>query len=231
MELSDNHIHIWKLDLKNKEIDLNHFHENVLSTDEKNRADRLKSKVDRRRSVSSRGLLRTKLGEYLELDPSKINFSYNKYGKPSLDTKYHKENLKFNVSHSRDIVVYAITRSRDIGIDVEYLKTVNKADQIVERFFSEEEKIFYNSQTVDKKEWAFFTLWTRKEAYSKAMGRGIGLPAKDFDIELIPYHNPNAAKKSEWTLYNVDIHSNYLAALATQGDSLEIRHCDVDTIL
>jgi len=232
MDLSHNQIHIWKLDLKNDEVYLKHLYENVLSPDEKKRADKLRSKDDQKRSIYSRGQLRKKLGAYLDVDPADISFSYNKYGKPSLNAEVHTEDLKFNVSHSKDIVVYAITQNREIGIDVEYLKDVSRAEKIVDRFFSEEEKNFYNSQPEHKKKWAFFSLWTRKEAYSKAMGRGIGLPSKDFELNLIPDNNRGSSdsfKKSKWMLYNVEIESEYLAALAIEGNDINIKYYNLDT--
>ena len=232
MDLFHDQIHIWKLDLNLHKVNLKHLYENVLSPDEKKRSDKLKSKDDQKRSIYSRGLLRKKLGDYLDVNPAEINFSYNKYGKPSLNAEVHTEDLKFNVSHSKDIVVYAITKNREIGIDVEYLKDVSRAEKIIDRFFSEEEKNFYNSQPEHKKKWAFFALWTRKEAYSKAMGRGIGLPSKDFELNLIPDNNrssSNSFKKSKWMLYNVEIESEYLAALATEGNDINIKYYNLDT--
>jgi len=232
MELSHDQIHIWKLDLNVDKVNLNYLYDNVLSSDERKRADKLKSKDDQKRAIYSRGLLRKKLGTYLEVDPADISFSYNEYGKPSLNPKFHFEDLRFNVSHSKDIVVYAITRNRDIGIDVEYLKNVNRAGKIVERFFSKEEIDFYISQPEHKRKWAFFALWTRKEAYSKAMGRGIGLPSKDFELNLIPDNDQNlsdSSKKSKWMLYNVEIESEYLAALATESNDIDIKYFNLDT--
>lgn len=232
MDISNNQIHVWKLDLKNDEVNLNHLYENVLSPDEKKRVDKLRSKDDKKRYIYSRGLLRKKLGAYLDVDPANIRFSYNKYGKPSLNAEVHTEDLKFNVSHSKDIVIYAITRNREIGIDVEYLKDINRAEKIIEKFFSMEEKNFYNSQPEHKRKWAFFALWTRKEAYSKAMGRGIGLPSKDFELNLIPYNEQSSSdsfKKSKWMLYDVEIESEYLAALATEGNDINIKYCKLDT--
>ena len=232
MELFHDQIHIWKLDLNLHKVNLKHLYENVLSPDEKKRSDKLKSKDDQKRSIYSRGLLREKLGAYLDFNPAEISFSYNKYGKPSLNAEVHTEVLKFNVSHSKDIVIYAIARNREIGIDVEYLKDINRAEKIVERFFSEEEKKFYNSQPEHKKKWAFFSLWTRKEAYSKAMGRGIGLPSKDFELNLIPDNKRGSSdsfKKSKWMLYNVEIESEYLAALVTEGNDINIKYYNIDT--
>lgn len=229
MELSINQIHIWKANLNRHTPDLDYLYHKVLSQDERDRASALRSESDQKRSIISRGLLRKKLGSYLESDPAHISFTYNEYGKPYLNANTHKGELKFNVSHSKDIVVYAVTLNREIGIDVEYLKEVSKADKIVERFFSEEEKKFYNSQSEDRKKWAFFTLWTRKEAYSKAMGRGIGLPSKDFDLDLTADYDQNRPVswgRSKWTLYSIDIDSGYLAALATEGDNVDICHCN-----
>ena len=229
MKLSRNQIHIWKANLKRHSSDLDYLYHKVLSPDERDRADALRSEGDQKRSIISRGLLRKKLGSYLESDPAHLSFSYNKYGKPYLDANSHKGDLKFNVSHSKDMVVYAVTLNREIGIDVEYLKEVNKADKIVDRFFSEAEMKFYNSQSEDRKKWAFFTLWTRKEAYSKAMGRGIGLPATDFDLDLTldcDQHKPVSWGKSKWTLYSIEIDTGYLAALATEGDNVDICHCN-----
>lgn len=232
MDLHHNQIHIWKLHLKNYTVNLNHLYENVLSADEKKRADKLRSNDDKERSIYSRGLLRKKLGAYLDVDPSDISFSYNEYGKPSLNAEVHLEDLRFNVSHSKDLVVYAITENREIGIDVEYLKDINKADKIVERFFSLEEKNFYHSQPEQKQKWAFFALWTRKEAYSKAMGRGIGLPSKDIELNLIPEHEQSSSdslNNSKLMLYDVEIETDYLAALATEGRDLNIKYYNIES--
>lgn len=234
MDLSENQIHIWKVDLRNDEIDEENLYNEILSPLEKKRADRLKSKQDQQRSIISRGILRKKLGRYLQRSPKDINFSYNKHGKPFLNSTDLPINIKFNVTHSKDLVLYAITLDREIGIDLEFIKDINKADKIVERFFSEEENSYYNSHSNDKKKWAFFTLWTRKEAYSKARGRGIGLPAKDFDLRLIPEEKAISDSKnltkaqSKWALFNIEVNSNYLAALATEGKDIEICRCNFE---
>lgn len=227
MQLSQNQIHIWKINLRSHSEDLNFLYQNVLSPDERARVDRLKSKSDQKRSIISRGFLRKQLGFYLSTDPSLISFSYNKYGKPYLNSDSNHTGINFNVSHSRDIVLYAIAMKREIGIDVEYLKEVTMADKIVMRFFSETEKKFYVSQPEERKKLTFFTLWTRKEAYSKAMGRGIGLPSKDIDLNLTADHeqkSPLSNNRSKWTLYSIDIDSGYLAALVTEGKNVEICH-------
>ena len=219
--LDNNQIHVWKVNVNNSELDINSFFSDFLSDDEKKRAVRLKSEKDKRRFVVSRGLLRQNLGHYMDTNPAQIVFDYNSHGKPSIRTDDNKKNIKFNVSHSRDIAIYAICLNKEIGVDVEYIRDVGTADKIVKRFFTEEEKSFYSSLSDDKKKLGFFTLWTRKEAYSKARGMGIGLPLKDFDISLVQSET-NGANKSKWSLIDLDIDNDYLAALATEGRNMEI---------
>ena len=231
--LTDNQIHIWKIDTNYPKVDLDSLYKDILSPDERERANRLRSENDQRRFIVSRGLLRKSLSNYLKAPPSEIEFSYNKYGKPGIRSEHNLENIKFNVSHSKNLVVYAITQNREVGIDLEYIRKVNKADKIVKRFFTEEEAKFYDSQPEDKKELAFFTLWTRKEAYSKARGMGIGLPGKKFDLNLIQRAQSNITKnnESDWSLIDIEIDPGYFAALATEGRDLEICHYNIDTSL
>ena len=234
LELSENLVHIWKARIYDSVLDIEKLHMEILSPEEKQRASRLRSAKDRIRFIVSRSLLRKSLSHYLDASPSEVRFTYNKYGKPNIDPEYHPENIRFNLSHSENLALYAITQNREIGIDVEYIRKVDKADKIVSRFFSKEEGEFYHSQPNKKKNWAFFTLWTRKEAYSKARGMGIGLPTKEFDLQLVPPdiehtdHIQTKNKDSKWSLINIEIDSDYLAALATEGNDFEISHWKFD---
>lgn len=223
--LENNQIHIWRIDINNPTVDVDHLFSDILSDDEKRRADRLRSEKDKRRFVVSRGLLRENLGSYLGAEPSDINFDYNKYGKPNIKPKYNSGNIKFNVSHSANLAIYAISKNREIGVDLEYIREVRTADKIIKRFFTKQETDFYHSQPEGKRNLAFFTLWTRKEAYSKARGMGIGLPLREFDLNLVPNSGKNNSEikpRSQWSLIDIEINEDYLAALATQGENLEI---------
>jgi 4'-phosphopantetheinyl transferase len=235
-ELSENLVHIWKGRTDDSAINVEKLHMEILSQEERERASRLRSAKDKMRFIVSRSLLRKSLSHYLGAAPSEIRFTYNRYGKPDIAPEYHPENIKFNLSHSGNLALYAITRNREIGIDVEYIRNVDKADKIVKRFFSKEEGEFYHSQPNYKKNSAFFTLWTRKEAYSKARGMGIGLPTKEFDLQLVPpeinnYKDIGAETKvSKWSLIDIEIDSDYLAALATEGYDFKITHWKFDDI-
>jgi len=177
--LASNQIHIWKIGTSYPSVEIESLYKNILSSDERERADRFRSENDKKRFIISRGQLRKSLSSYLKVSPSDLAFSYNKYGKPSIRSEHNPEKIKFNVSHSKNLVVFAITQDREVGIDLEYIRKVNNADKIVRRYFGEEENQFYYSLPESKKKLAFFTLWTRKEAYSKARGMGIGIPGKN----------------------------------------------------
>ncbi|MGB2692924.1 MAG: 4'-phosphopantetheinyl transferase superfamily protein [Thermodesulfobacteriota bacterium] len=229
--LTDNQIHIWKVYTDYPSVEIESLYKNILSPNERERVDRLRFENDKKRFIISRGQLRKSLSHYLKVGPADIAFTYNKYGKPRINSEINLEKIKFNASHSKNLVVYAITQNTEIGIDLEYIREVSKADKIVSRYFGEEESKFYYSQPDDKKDLAFFTLWTRKEAYSKAKGMGIGLPGKKFDLNLAsPTHNKvNKNREPEWSIIDIEIDSDYVAAVATERKDLEICHYNIDT--
>ena len=231
--LDQNQIHIWKVNIDNPTLDLDDLFSDVLSDDERKRVDRLRSEKDKKRFIVSRGLLRKNLGSYLGAEPSDITFTYNKYGKPDIKPEHNPGNIKFNVSHSANLAIYAISQNREIGIDLEYIREVRAADKIIGRFFTQQETDFYYSQSEDKRELAFFTLWTRKEAYSKARGMGIGLPSKEFDLNLVPtaeISTTDIKTESKWSLIDIEIDEDYLAALATEGNDIEICRFEFKTL-
>ena len=231
--LEQNQVHIWRVNIDNPTLNLDDLFSDVLSDDERKRVDRLKSEKDKRRFIVSRGLLRENLGNYIGTEPSDITFTYNKYGKPGLKPEHNLGNIKFNVSHSANLAIYAISQNREVGIDLEYIREVRTADKIIKRFFTQQETDFYYSQPENKKKLAFFTLWTRKEAYSKARGMGIGLPSKEFDLNLAPTtvtSTTNTKAESKWSLVDIEIDEDYLAALATEGKDIEICRFEFKTL-
>lgn len=99
----------------------------------------------------------------------------NKNGKP-----YCKKKVYFNISYSNNIFVIAIS-NREIGIDVEEIRTCMSSGLIIKRFFSKNEQEYINNGDKDK-ERRFFELWTKKEAYVKYTGKGIGKDFKETDV-------------------------------------------------
>lgn len=137
------------------------------------------NEVDRKRSLMSELLIRKATSDKLSLPAEQVNISYNPYGKPYIDnTRY----FKFNVSHSESYVVIAISKYK-IGIDIEKNKYTDFA--IAKRFFTKKEYQYITSFiTESDKINAFYQIWTLKESYVKALGKGLSIPLNSFEFEF-----------------------------------------------
>lgn len=202
-----------------------------LSPDELARLGRYRFERDRLRFMTGRGILRILLGAYLELDPKQLIFDYGPHGKPHVNQESTQSPIQFNLSHSEDLSLFAFTKNARIGVDLEHLRPIPEVDQICERFFTLGEKTTMRGLPEDQKLEAFFTGWTRKEAYVKAMGESI-LPALDqVEVSLIPgesthliidLDNPEMIDK--FSLISLVPYKGYLAAIAVENKSWVIRH-------
>jgi 4'-phosphopantetheinyl transferase len=192
-----------------------------LSDDELERAARFHFDRDRNRFAVGRALLRQLLAEYTGFPAETIRFAYGPFGKPSLPDA----DITFNVSHSHERAVFAFSRGLEIGIDVEKINPRRSDREVAEQFFSalEVEELFA-LPAVDQ-ERAFFTCWTRKEAFIKARGEGLNLPLQDFDVTLTPDASPKLRRtkwsRSEpdaWRLFDLSVGCpGYVAALAVRA--------------
>src|ERR1039458_3159098 len=119
-ELPENVVHVWRagLDLSNARCEAL---DGLLSEEERARAARFYFEKDRRRYVAARGILRRLLAGYLSASPERLRFRYNGFGKPFLE---HPDGsaIEFNVSHSQDAALFAFTRRRAIGVDIEQIR-------------------------------------------------------------------------------------------------------------
>jgi 4'-phosphopantetheinyl transferase len=216
-------VHVWRAML---DIPIAHVQtlEQTLAADERTRAERFHFPKDRTHFIVARGLLRAILGHYLARDPHTLRFCSSQYGKPVLIWESGSNGLCFNVTHSHGMALYAITRNREVGIDLEYIHTEVAWEHIAERFFSSREKSLLRTVPRQMQHKAFFVCWTRKEAYLKARGMGLMLPLSQFDVSVTP-GAPAALLRtreedqdiSDWSLHELSPGSNYVAALAVQG--------------
>jgi 4'-phosphopantetheinyl transferase len=202
----------------------------TLSTDELTRAERYHFKRDRDHFIVARGLLRILLGRYLDMEPSQLRFCYTSEGKPSLANRTPDDALRFNVSSSQELVLYGVTRGRELGVDIEFISPALPGQQIAERFFSPQEVAMLRALPVHLREEAFFTCWTRKEAYVKARGRGLSLPLDRFAVSVSPDEPAallNTGSESEgassWSLKTLNVGTGYAACLAVKGDAWVLR--------
>jgi 4'-phosphopantetheinyl transferase len=153
-----------------------------LSEDELKRADRFRMEVHRRRFAVGRGFLRALLASHLGAAPDELRFAYGPQGKPRLEGPGRY--LRFNLSHSRDLALAAISRGIEVGVDLEKIRSQVDLEGIARRFFSPAEAADLLARPEAERPLAFFRCWTRKEAFIKAKGGGLSIPLSDFRVTL-----------------------------------------------
>lgn len=224
--ISRGEVHIWSIALNGPSSFVNALFR-LLSSDEQNRASRLLEHLQNR-FVTARGMLRVVLSYYLDFPPEKIVFKYTDEGKPVLASKTmgrrRKSELNFNLSHSNDLALYAITVGREVGVDVEQVMPVPELEIIVEQNFSPAEFDDFKSISPEKKLEAFYRHWTRKEAYAKAIGKGLSIPLDSLGVSLeprspIPFTRLHTAPSgiSDWVLHDLCPSLGYIGSLAFKG--------------
>ena len=225
-DICEGKIHIWEIDLDRPAVGPQEMFQHVLSDDEKERAMRPGLRENRDRFVTARGYLRTILGRYLNTEPASIEFEYYESGKPGLPARSNPGGISFNISHSRSLALCAVGVKGEVGVDVEYVRRVIGAEKILERFFSPGEREYYHLSPGIAKDRSFMSLWTIKEAYSKAVGTGIRSGMKDLDFSPVITSSdasPHIAVSNEgWTILRLDPGNGYIGALAHRGDVSEI---------
>lgn len=221
LALQQHEIHVWRVRLDAEGSDVRALY-GLLTADERRRAARLVFDEDRDHFVVARGMLRLILGHYLSREPEHLRFCYNTYGKPALAD--NEAQWRFNVSHSHGLALYAITRGREVGVDIEYMRPQVAAGHVAERFFSPQEVRTLRSLPREQQVQAFFDCWTRKEAFIKAVGEGLTLPLDQFDVSLTPGKPAallrtrwNPAEATRWLLQALEPGPGYAAALAGEG--------------
>lgn len=226
--LSYDETHVWCVSLNQSDSSLQSL-SLLLSPEECARADRFHFERDRRRFIVSQGTLRKLLGSYLTIPPEDVRLRRHNRGKPALDLSETGHNglvpLKFNLSHSHELALYAITHNREVGVDIEHIRPVQDAEQIVKRMFSPQEQATFFAFPQPRRLEAFFQCWTRKEAFIKAIGEGLYYPLDRFSVEFTPgrpacllHTAPDPREASRWSLRALNPASGYVAALAMEGE-------------
>ena len=228
LSLTYDQIHVWRAHLGPMRADVQAL-ERVLTPDEVDRAERYRFPEDRERYIITRNVLRAILGRYLHQAPADIRFRYGPNGKPAVNARTGENGIHFNLSHSHNLALYAIACNRQVGIDVEYIRPIPEVRDIVERFFSEQEKAEFGAFAPDEQLGAFFGWWTRKEAYAKARGPGLALALDRIEVSLAPDEAaelPNVVGHggggTRWSLCDLAPSNDYAAALAVEGQGWDL---------
>ncbi len=203
----------------------NHDYWILLNEVEKNKATSIRLAIQRAQYIEVRAKLRWVLANYIDEKPEQLIFALGKHGKPYLPeySDYH-----FNLSHSGDRLAIAVAQHCPVGIDVEQWKQKADFQALVKRCFAEEEQVYWQSLSDEHKKSEFYRFWTRKEAFVKATGRGIGLgldqcvilPEKTTEFLRVPSEYGSA---SDWEIYNFDFPEGYSGALVAPACGFEVR--------
>ncbi|NLF71781.1 MAG: 4'-phosphopantetheinyl transferase superfamily protein [Candidatus Anammoximicrobium sp.] len=222
-------VHVWRAEVAQHTSALTDL-SSILSPAEQERANRFYFVADRERFVVAHGLLRVLLGRYLREAPQMLRFSDNPHGKPALAPSSDQAGLRFNLSHSQGLVMYAVARGREVGVDVEQIRLVADFERIAEQFFSPAERKELRTLRTECKLDGFFGLWTLKEAYVKAWGQGLSVPLHDFSVSLQPdasgnfFLTPGGDDRqcADWSLRRLTPGPGYVGALAVEGHDWEL---------
>ena len=196
-------VHLWRAPLGDATPELR----DTLSPAECVRAERFHFERDRRRFIAARGLLRTILGRYLDLDPREVRFVFGEHGKPALDGAC--STLRFNLSHSDDLLLLAVSHAREVGVDVEFMRADVPFGALADRYFEPEDAWRLRLLPPAERAWHFYELWTSTEARLKAGGRGLG-------------GGTHIVAPDRWSLLRLTPAAGYAAALAVEGGAFQL---------
>ena len=223
--LKDGDVHLWcaRLDVENS---LAARLEATLSPDERERAGRLALPVVRRRFTVARGHLREILGRYAGLPPGRLRFRYGGSGKPAPAVP---DAPRFSVSHTEDHAVFALHRTLELGVDVERLRPIPNGERLAKRFFSSGEHRSLLRVPPERRDFAFLTCWTRKEACAKAVGEPLIPMLKRFEVPVEPGERARVAlldgdpvAAARWSLTDLAPAPGHIGALAVEGPILRV---------
>ncbi len=170
------------LDIRLFELDLpEHDLLGLLDPAERERAARFRSERDRQRFVARRGQLRVLIGAELDRAPEEIAFDYNAFGKPAVRGG---GGLCFSVSSSGSLGLCVIAHGVEVGCDIERRDPALADRATAERLFAPGERRALDRLSPEQWLEGFFNCWTRKEAFVKALGRGMSHPLDSFVVSL-----------------------------------------------
>lgn len=227
-DLDRHDVHLWRFSLSRSRESVAQL-ERTLSPDERRRADRFHAAQDARRFIVARGVLRSLLGRYTQLDPGSLEFCYGRAGKPELPAPSSGDRLRFNVAHSGSFALVAVARGHRVGVDLEALRAVPELDRIARRYFSARENHELTALPPGERRAAFFRGWTQKEAFVKAIGDGLHHPIDQIEVSVAPPERTTkvtiagAGASSSWVLRPVHAGIGYAAALAVEAGYHEVR--------
>jgi medium-chain acyl-[acyl-carrier-protein] hydrolase len=211
-------VQVWKIRLDQPDEEITRLTE-ILSPEERERARRMYRPAVRRQFLVSQAALRSILGRVLGQAPQRLQFGASSHGKPFLQG----DDLSFNLAHSGDMALVALTREGPIGIDVERVRADLDWTTMSRHTLSDEERSALSELPPDYRLTGFFTFWTRKEASLKAAGL-VSDAATPGSLATSPDPLPQSGEpKDGRTQADLCPEPGYIGSLVVQGSCTHFR--------
>ncbi|HXV84574.1 MAG TPA: 4'-phosphopantetheinyl transferase superfamily protein [Candidatus Binatia bacterium] len=220
--LKENEVHVWLVQAGDESIYFKIF-EDLLSPTERDRAARFKFETDRRRYVIAHAALRSILSLYVKRPAQELQFVAGPNGKPKLALVHANNKLEFNLSHSHEVSLIAVTEGREIGVDVEWVKEDFAFGEVAQRFFTGKEVAELKALPTELQRRTFYRCWSSKEAFLKAKGTGLSGELDEVEILFTPGEDVRISGTiPNWTLIELNPSDGYVGALATEGSKCRL---------
>jgi len=225
-----NEIHLWFVYSEQiQDADLLACYSQLISKSETVKNSRFVFEKDRKQNLITRALIRTVLSKYVDhIAPTDWEFTHNEYGKPEVLSAMLPFPIKFNLSHTQNMIALAVTHGEEVGIDVESLKRDIATDDLAKHVFSEQE--YFQLEQLDAHYFhqRFFDLWTLKEAYIKACGMGLSIPLDSFSFYFseingapstvsIRFQKQTQDEPDLWKFWQIKTFDDFVVSLALKS--------------
>lgn len=234
--INDNEIHIWTANLKINGSLNKYFSRALLSEEELVKAESFKFDKDKSYFMASHTHLRLILGKYLGISPTLIVYGVEEYGKPFLDEQINRYNIRFNISRSHEVAMYALTLNTEIGVDIENINVQLDIEQLIEHVLTLQEIKIFRKIEKENTHKVFYDVWTCKEAILKLTGEGLSFPLNELEVLIYDKHESfkishiiNHQSSSFWS-YSLNCPPTYAATIASTRKDNTLRYCDVSNI-
>jgi len=195
----------------------------ALSSSERERAARIICEQDHRVWVIGRAMLRALLGAYLDRSPSRVVLTHGALGKPRVAPSENASGVEFSVAHSEGRILYAFARRREVGVDVERVRTIARMSSVARAILTRDEWRTWSEAGDRQRVDAFFRAWVRKEAVLKGLGAGLSVRPSRIAVMLERGHARTITLPAEcggqrdWRLLDVRQTCGWATALALEG--------------
>lgn len=222
MKLSPSDLHIWHIPFGGKAL-LEQKSPPLPSEQETKQAARFTHPELHQCYLKTRWAMRDILGHYLSTAPEQVQLRYAELGKPELTPGAHELDIRFNLTHSGDGALFAVTLGTEVGIDMEKMGQKPRPIRLAKRYFTEEVVTQLGALSEAEQQIALLKLWTQYEAYKKAQGVGLrggeGLLPLDFKLEVDQFKSfpSDTGTASGWLVAQLNPANDYVGAIVIES--------------